>query len=107
MRTTSFALRAVRDEATAGAAGAAVPDPCVAEPQATSQTCSYEVVTTRAAFDALAADWNELFARAGRSTQLFQSFGWNWHWCNHYLGRPGMPGPQLAVVTARCGDRLV
>ena len=27
-------------------------------------------------------------ARAGASAQVFQTFNWNWHWANHYLGKP-------------------
>ncbi len=46
-----------------------------------------------------------LFDRAGRGEQVFQSFNWNWHWCNHYL-REGR-GPQLAIVTGRRAGRLV
>ena len=68
-----------------------------------------DVVRERAAFDALEAEWNDLFRRASRSAQLFQTFNWNWHWANHYL--PAMPsdrrGPSLAVVTVRRDGRLV
>ncbi len=66
-----------------------------------------DLVTTRAGFDALEASWNALFDRAGRSQQLFQSFNWLWHWANHFLPQDGSPGPKLAIVTARIGDRLV
>jgi len=61
------------------------------------------LVTERSAFDALEADWNALFERAGRPSQVFQTFGWCWHWCNHFLGN----ATSLAVVTARRDDRLV
>jgi len=64
------------------------------------------VVTTREAFDALEADWNELFGRGGRSAQLFQAFNWNWHWANHFLGAAGHR-VRLAVVTGRRDGRLV
>jgi len=72
-------------------------------------TCEFKLVGDRASFDALEGDWNVLFARAGRDTQVFQTFGWNWHWCNHYLGpTPGKTGaPALAVVTGRRDGRLV
>lgn len=77
------------------------------EPEAL--TASFDVVDGRAAFDALEAEWNDLFQRAGRSTQLFQSFNWNWHWANHYL--PAMHakrgGTSLAIVTVRRHGRLV
>ena len=52
--------------------------------------CELRLVTDRAAFDALEADWNDLFERAGRGTQVFQTFNWNWHWCNHYLATPSV-----------------
>ncbi len=76
-----------------------------AEPGRAAEPCSFEIITTRAGFDALAADWNTLFDRAGRGEQAFQTFNWNWHWCNHYL-REGR-GQQLAVVTGRRAGRLV
>jgi CelD/BcsL family acetyltransferase involved in cellulose biosynthesis len=64
-------------------------------------------VTDRGAFDALEPEWTALFERAGRGTQVFQTFNWNWHWCNHYLGERGGSAPALAVVTARRAGRLV
>lgn len=64
-----------------------------------------ELITTREQFDALEADWNKLFARSGRSTQLFQTFNWNWHWANVYLSKPS--DGSFAVVTARRNGRLV
>lgn len=66
-----------------------------------------DLVTTRAGFDALEESWIALFERAGRNTQLFQTFNWLWHWANHFLPAPGEKGLELAVVTARTGDRLV
>jgi CelD/BcsL family acetyltransferase involved in cellulose biosynthesis len=68
------------------------------------------VVSERYSFDALEPEWNDLFRRAGRDAQLFQSFNWSWHWANHYLapGQPGQPGRlSLAVVTLRREGRLV
>ncbi len=66
----------------------------------------FAVISTREGFDALEADWNDLFARAGRSAQLFQAFNWNWHWANHFIGN-GRGRTRLAVVTARRDGRLV
>lgn len=66
-------------------------------------TVLYDLVTTRAGFDALEADWNALFERAGRGDQMFMTFNWLWHWANHYLG----PDDRLAIVTARRGGRLM
>ncbi len=77
-----------------------------------------EVHSTRAAFDALEADWNDLYARAGQRSNVFQTFNWNWHWCNHYLpshGSNSAVGPagaaknsnsQLAIATARVNGTL-
>jgi CelD/BcsL family acetyltransferase involved in cellulose biosynthesis len=63
----------------------------------------YAIVSTRDGFDALATEWDTLFARAGHGSQLFQTFGWCWHWCNHYLD-----GDQtLAIATGRREGRLV
>jgi CelD/BcsL family acetyltransferase involved in cellulose biosynthesis len=69
------------------------------------QAVTLDVITERKAFDALEAEWNDLFERAGRDTQLFQSFNWSWHWANHYLPAGGRRS--LAVVTARRHGRLV
>ena len=70
-------------------------------------TAVFDVVRDRAAFDALESDWNDLFDRAGKGTQLFQTFNWNWHWANHYLPAGGVGGPSLAIVTVRRQGRLV
>ena len=69
----------------------------------------FELVTERTAFDALETDWNALFDRAGRSSQVFQTFNWNWHWANHYLsGAPGgIEGLNLSIVTARRDGQLI
>ena len=64
-----------------------------------------ELVTTRAGFDVLESDWNALFERAGRGTQMFQTFNWLWHWCNHFAGDGS--GVRLSLVTARRDGRLV
>jgi CelD/BcsL family acetyltransferase involved in cellulose biosynthesis len=78
----------------------------LAEPPAADATqCQYEFVTTRAGFDALAPEWDALFDRAGRGTQVFQTFNWNWHWCNHYLS--GDSRRSLAVVVGRQSGRMV
>jgi CelD/BcsL family acetyltransferase involved in cellulose biosynthesis len=69
--------------------------------------CAFELVRERDAFDALETEWNELFSRAGLGTQVFQTFNWNWHWCNHYLAESKAGTTSLAVVTARRGGRLV
>ena len=65
----------------------------------------YAIIESRTGFDALAAEWDALFQRAGRGTQLFQSHGWCWHWCNHYL-RSANGRTSLAIVTGRQKGRL-
>lgn len=67
----------------------------------------YGLVTTRAGFDALESEWNDLFDRAGSGQQMFQTFNWLWHWANHFL--PETPGGKLSlfIVTARQAGRLV
>lgn len=73
-----------------------------------SGPCEFTLVTTRAAFDALESDWNDLFDRAGQGIQIFQAFNWCWHWCNHYLdAAPGEHATSLAIVTGRRDGRLV
>ena len=55
-----------------------------AEPAAPAVT--FALVTDRAAPSTPSKpEWNDLFSRAGRDTQPFQTFNWNWHWANHYL----------------------
>lgn len=66
-----------------------------------------DLVTSRSAFRALEAEWNDLFDRAGTCRHLFQTFNWLWHWTNHFLPQDGASGVELAIVTAREGDRLV
>jgi CelD/BcsL family acetyltransferase involved in cellulose biosynthesis len=75
----------------------------------TAAACDFALITDRRTFDALEDEWNALFARAGRSTQVFQTFNWNWHWANHYLsGAPGgIDGLHLSIVTARRDGRLI
>lgn len=93
MRSTSAALKPRVAEAA--------PLP---EPTPSPAPYQFEIVRTRAEFDALAHDWDALFARAGYSAQLFQQFNWNWHWCNHYLEGGDA---SLAVLTVRRAGRLV
>lgn len=82
-------------------------------PVPAAHTCalpvSFEFITTRAAFDALEDAWTELFARAGTSAQVFQTFNWNWHWANHYLGSSpgGIPGLKLCTLTGWRDGKLI
>jgi CelD/BcsL family acetyltransferase involved in cellulose biosynthesis len=68
----------------------------------------FEIIRGRASMNALEPEWNDLFRRAGRSDQLFQTFNWNWHWANHYLPAvAARGGTTLAIVTVRREGRLV
>jgi CelD/BcsL family acetyltransferase involved in cellulose biosynthesis len=99
MRSTSAALQRRIAETTEAPAQPATP--------ANPAPCHFEIVTARAGFDALATEWDDLFARAGRDHQGFQTFSWNWHWCNHYLGKPRDGGGCLSVLVGRRAGRLV
>lgn len=78
-------------------------------PMKQSQSLSFGLVTTRRGLEALEADWNRLFDRAGRSIHVFQSFNWCWHWCNHFLpaARNLDAETSLRIITAYRGDTLV
>jgi CelD/BcsL family acetyltransferase involved in cellulose biosynthesis len=65
--------------------------------------CELSFVRDRAGFDALEAEWNDLFERSAASHQLFQSFNWLWHWCNHYLDADS----ELLILTGRVNGKLV
>lgn len=100
--THSFA---VTELTAAPIAAASVPEPSIAAATDTA----FELITQRADFDRLETEWNALFDRAGRSAQVFQTFAWNWHWANHYLGTSpgGIQGVELSIVTARRGGKLI
>lgn len=70
---------------------------------------SFELISDRAAFDRLEAEWNALFARSARPTHVFQSFNWNWHWANHYLASSpgGIAGLELSILVGRRHGELV
>lgn len=61
------------------------------------------LVDSVAAFLALEAEWDKLFARCGRPHQLFQSHVFLRHWIRHYLAGD----ERLAIVTAWRAGRLV
>jgi CelD/BcsL family acetyltransferase involved in cellulose biosynthesis len=65
----------------------------------------FSIVRDRAGFEALAADWNELFARCGEAHQLFQTYAWNWHWAKAYLDQKSEN--TIAIMTGRRNGRLV
>lgn len=68
----------------------------------------FSIISTRDAFDALEAEWSALEGRTNAPQQVFQSFNWCWHWCNHYLPKAEASARLgLAVVTGRTAGRLV
>jgi CelD/BcsL family acetyltransferase involved in cellulose biosynthesis len=77
-----------------------------ADDQVDETALEFVLIQDRAQFNALEHDWNGLFDRAGRSTQVFQTFNWNWHWANHHLNATSNT-LTLAVVTARRAGQLV
>jgi len=102
----AFPDRIAHAWASAPEVGAAYRDATLVE--RAPRICTFEIVTGRAGFDALETEWNDLFWRAGHSAQVFQTFNWNWHWCNHYFAASaGELAPSLAIVTGRRNGRLV
>ena len=70
---------------------------------------AFELVRTYVGFEALEAEWNELFERCGKAHQIFQSFNWNWQWAKAFLDATAddiAPSP-IAVLTGRINGRLV
>ena len=70
---------------------------------------SFEIVSSREGFAALEAEWNDLFARCGNAHQIFQSFNWNWHWAQSFLGGSDstISRETIVLLTGRRGGRLV
>jgi CelD/BcsL family acetyltransferase involved in cellulose biosynthesis len=82
----------------------------VARPAAASALgVSFEIVSSRAGFAALEAEWNSLFALSGMGHQIFQSFNWNWHWAQSFLdGSEGASSSEtIVLLTGRRGGQLV
>jgi CelD/BcsL family acetyltransferase involved in cellulose biosynthesis len=101
MRSISAAVRTV--DPTPRAAAERTRAPSTLNGADACGPLDYAIVSTRDGFDGLATEWDTLFDRAGRGSQLFQTFGWCWHWCNHYLDGNRV----LAVATGRREGRLV
>lgn len=81
---------------------------CAAGARHDAENLELRLITDRAGFEAIEREWNDLFERAGRPAQVFQTYNWNWHWCQHYLAGEGeTDGPALAIVTGRRNGRLV
>ena len=67
-----------------------------------------QLVTDSAGFEALESEWNSLFDRAGQSHQLFQSYNWNWHWCQTYLNdETKQKFLELSIVVGYAEGRVV
>jgi CelD/BcsL family acetyltransferase involved in cellulose biosynthesis len=64
--------------------------------------CAFAIVRDRAAFAALAPEWNALFESSGRPHQIFHTFGWLWRWTQHYRDS----NVELTIVTGRREGRL-
>lgn len=69
-----------------------------------ASTATFAIVADRDGFDALEAEWESLFERAGTSAQLFQTHAWLWHWTRQFLN-PARH--ELAIVTSRRAGRLI
>lgn len=72
--------------------------------QAEAAPLELTFITTREAFNALEADWNELYSLAGKPGNPFQSFGWCWHWANNFM--TGGDRNSFAIVTGRRNGKL-
>lgn len=107
-RSIGFASLARDTADNAGAPAAAISAEVVPAQsvKCTPTPIAFEAIETRAAFDALETEWNQLFERCGRPINAFQTFNWCWHWCNHYLPRGAATGSRLFVVTGRRDGRL-
>lgn len=66
---------------------------------------SLSLVTDASAFEALEAEWKDLFERSEQGRSVFQSFNWLWHWRRHYFSGTEAGGT-LAIVTGRKRGRL-
>ena len=62
-----------------------------------------EVLTDRAAFEALKPEWDDLFARAGMPQQLFLRHAFLRHWCDHYPDARS----RISILAGRSEGRLV
>lgn len=62
-----------------------------------------DLLTDRAAFEALKPEWDGLFARAGMPQQLFLRHAFLRHWCDHYLDA----GSRVCILGGRSSGRLV
>lgn len=62
---------------------------------------SFELVSTRSAFNALEDDWNRLVASLGGQAHAFHTFNWHWHWANHFAASQSEQSRLLILVVRR------
>lgn len=78
-----------------------------AEASAPAGALTLTLVDSLDGFDALAEEWDTLFAAAARPEHVFQSHAWCWHWARTYLDATSSRRTRLAIVTGRAEGRLV
>ncbi len=68
----------------------------------------FGVVDTLDALKELEHDWNVLHEKHGQSTQLFQTYTWVRHWCQHFLPeQSSSTTTRLHIITAHRNGQLV
>ncbi len=78
------------------------PEPLAHGYAAQADPFQLEIIETRARFDAIASDWNDLFERAGLAAQAFQTHRFLSCWADRYL----VDDCKLAIVAAWREGRL-
>lgn len=66
-------------------------------------TPEFSIITTAEQFNALAQQWNDLFAAHGKGHQLFQTYNWIWHWINQFEKTPR----NLSILIGKIDNDLV
>ena len=64
------------------------------------------IVSSRAGFHALEAEWTSLFERAGQPQQVFLQYNWLWHWLEHFFAEGQVADRSLLIITGRIAGRL-
>lgn len=67
----------------------------------------YALVTSIEGFADLAHEWDDLYARSGRSAQLFQTHSWLSAWARHFVDRGLDHDARINVLIGRQAGRLV
>lgn len=67
------------------AAGSRQPGLLVKESTAPCTDMPFQLVTDLQGVRELERDWGDLERRMGSRSNPFLSYGWNWHWCEHFL----------------------